>query len=72
MNEKIPVSEVFLWLQGEWPNTGKPTIFVRFFWCNLNCKWCDSKYAIKGKEYEMMTKYVNDLQKIKDLDYYNK
>ena len=66
MNEKIPVSEVFLWLQGEWPNTGKPTIFVRFFWCNLNCKWCDSKYATKGKEYEMMTiqDIKNEIEKI--------
>jgi 7-carboxy-7-deazaguanine synthase len=26
---------------------GTPTTFVRFAECNLNCSWCDTKYAIE-------------------------
>jgi len=42
---KIPISEIFESIQGEWRNTWKPSIFVRFWWCNLKCEWCDSKYS---------------------------
>jgi len=46
----LPVSEVFVSIQGEGPNTGVPTIFLRLMGCNFAmeghaCKWCDSKYA---------------------------
>lgn len=42
---KIPISEIFESIQWEWRNTWKPSIFVRFWWCNLKCTWCDSKYS---------------------------
>jgi len=42
---KIPISEIFESIQWEWRNTGKPSIFVRFWGCNLKCDWCDSKYS---------------------------
>jgi len=41
---------VFLSLQGEWPNVWKPSVFVRFFWCNKLCKRCDSLYAVNNTE----------------------
>lgn len=44
------VSEIFSSIQGEGINVGKPCIFVRLAVCNLRCRWCDSKYAYKGKE----------------------
>lgn len=42
---RVPISEIFFSLQGEGRNTGKPSIFVRFWGCNLKCTWCDSKYS---------------------------
>ena len=58
----IPISEIFYSLQGEWPNTGKPSIFVRFWGCNLKCSWCDSKYAWhKDHIKEMKTMELYDI-----------
>jgi 7-carboxy-7-deazaguanine synthase len=50
MDSKVFVAEIFKSFQGEGPFIGRPCIFVRFFGCNQNCKWCDSKYATKFDE----------------------
>lgn len=42
----IFISEIFHSIQGEGPNIGKPAVFLRLFGCNLDCAWCDSKYAL--------------------------
>lgn len=44
----MKVSEVFNTIQGEGPNVGLPTTFVRFGGCNLRCPgWpCDTLYAV--------------------------
>jgi len=41
----IPISEIFYSLQWEWRNVWKSSIFIRFWWCNLKCDFCDSKYS---------------------------
>jgi len=41
----MKICEIFKSLQGEGPNQGLPTIFLRLQGCNLTCKWCDTKYA---------------------------
>lgn len=41
---------IFLSLQGEWPNTWLPSIFIRFYGCNLCCNRCDSLYAVNNPE----------------------
>lgn len=46
MEPKINLSEIFYSIQGEGPNTGKPSIFIRLAGCNLCCVWCDS--ILKG------------------------
>lgn len=48
MIDSLRVSEVYTSIQGEGPNVGTPTQFVRFAGCNLRCPgWpCDTPHAI--------------------------
>jgi 7-carboxy-7-deazaguanine synthase len=62
----LRVSEYYLSYQGEGPNTGTPTIFLRFAGCNFKCPgWpCDTQFAIDPKIFtkEQTTyKYSKDL-----------
>lgn len=53
--KKIPVAEIFgPTIQGEGPNTGIKTIFVRVAGCDFKCDWCDSKFAWKTDENTLM------------------
>ena len=61
--EKAPIVEVFESIQGEGRNIGKPSIFVRFWGCNLRCRFkgenCDTPYAV-NKEKEKVKNYTSD------------
>ena len=37
--------EIFSSIQGEGPDVGATTLFVRFGGCDLRCRWCDSKHT---------------------------
>lgn len=43
-NEKeIGLVNIFRSINGEGHASGKPTVFIRVFGCNLRCVWCDTK-----------------------------
>jgi len=51
----LQVNEIFSGIQGEGYFIGEQSIFVRLSGCNLNCEWCDTKYAQEeeGKEWDV-------------------
>lgn len=64
-NEKLLVNELFVSIQGEGPEAGTPTFFLRLIGCNLYCCWkglmgvslCDSLYASHPEDAEKEIKY---------------
>jgi 7-carboxy-7-deazaguanine synthase len=49
MSKGLRLSELYSSVQGEGPQTGIPTVFVRFGGCNMRCPgWpCDTQHAIQ-------------------------
>jgi 7-carboxy-7-deazaguanine synthase len=47
----MKISEIFFSLQGEGLEIGLPTVFVRLFACDLRCNWCDTMYAVEGRDF---------------------
>lgn len=48
----MKISEIFYSLQGEGLQIGLPTVFVRLFACDLRCSWCDTMYAVEGRDFK--------------------
>ncbi len=48
--KKLKVCEIFLSIQGESHYSGYPCAFIRLSGCNLDCAWCDTRYAFTGGE----------------------
>jgi 7-carboxy-7-deazaguanine synthase len=44
----MKIAEIFKSLQGEGKNQGRACLFIRLAGCNLDCTWCDTKYARDG------------------------
>lgn len=61
----LKISEIFYSIQGEGSNTGVAMAFVRLAGCNLNCSFCDTKYAFNSGD-EMATGEI-----IKQIKAYN-
>ncbi len=49
------ISEIFFSIQGEGVEIGLPTVFVRLYACDLRCSWCDTMYAVEGRDFKKMT-----------------
>ena len=53
--QTLPVEELFRSIQGEGTRAGLPCCFVRMAGCNLDCDYCDTRYASEswGTEREL-------------------
>jgi 7-carboxy-7-deazaguanine synthase len=59
----FPVVEVFgPTIQGEGPDAGAPTHFVRFGGCDYRCTWCDSMYAVEPAEVRAHAEHLTAAQ----------
>lgn len=53
---EFKVAEIFTSINGEGTKAGQTAVFVRFTGCNLNCSYCDTKWANEpNAEYKLMT-----------------
>jgi 7-carboxy-7-deazaguanine synthase len=61
----LNINEIFFSIQGEGTKAGKPCIFIRLAGCNLNCVWCDTKYAINTDDSLQMSikQILNEIKK---------
>ena len=69
MRDKIRYSEIFYSFQGEAELAGKPTVWIRFFGCNLECNGFGQteptnpdSYVLPYKDFD-----VNTVQRLEDL-----
>lgn len=51
----MKVVEIFESIDGEGIFAGYPATFIRLYGCNLNCSYCDSRYACEGNVYQNLT-----------------
>ncbi len=58
----MKICEMFRSIQGEGKKIGTLTYFIRTVGCNLECVWCDTRYAYEGGE-EMSVEEILDTVK---------
>lgn len=59
----LKICEIFYSIQGESSYNGYPCIFVRFSGCNLNCRYCDTKYHIRNPIEKTIPAVVKEISK---------
>jgi len=60
---KYKISEIFRSFQGEGLNKGLDCTFIRFYGCNLSCKFCDTKFNdYKEMTIESIMNYIHNLK----------
>ena len=51
----MKVVEIFNSIDGEGTRTGMLATFIRLYGCNLNCSYCDTRYATEKNDYKVMS-----------------
>ena len=65
MMNNFKVVEKFISINGEGSKAGQLAAFIRFQGCNLNCSYCDSKYANSDDaKYSLMTEEMKTKSKM--------
>jgi len=62
----MKIAEIFYSIQGESTYSGLPCLFIRTSGCNLNCFYCDTKYA-RTPKYQLTNDEI--LKKINNLSH---
>jgi 7-carboxy-7-deazaguanine synthase len=73
-DETFPYSEIFYSIQGEGQFTGVPTVWLRYFGCNLQCNGFGQTDPTDPSTYELPYKDfdVNSVTKVEDLPVWSK
>jgi 7-carboxy-7-deazaguanine synthase len=48
MSNTLPIGEIFSSIQGEGYLAGRRQIFIRMTECNLDCRYCDTEFAVSN------------------------
>lgn len=62
--DRLRITEIFLSLQGEARDSGRPTVFVRLTGCPLRCGYCDTAYAFHGGEWRSIDQIVAQVREL--------
>lgn len=63
---QLDVQEIFATIQGEGPNVGVASVFIRLGGCNLACEFCDTEFeSFKLKNLEDIISEIENLSKNK-------
>lgn len=65
----MKVVEIFNSIDGEGARTGMLATFIRLYGCNLNCSYCDTRYATENNDYKVMS-VEGILEALKDIRAY--
>jgi len=58
-DSKLEICEIFYSIQGESTWAGCPMIFIRLSGCNLDCSWCDTRYAFEKGTFFTIEEILN-------------
>jgi len=66
---ELIISELFYSIQGETSRCGFPSFFIRLCGCNLNCSYCDTRYARSGGRRILIPEIIKSIKRFKRLDH---